>query len=114
MSDLVERVREALYYANPIKVFDNDGSTIGHLLWFEARDVPFWAPTEEEARAAIAEVRRFDVERGPSDAEIEKAVVGSWERDGAYRADTKTRQLLLRDMTTALKAAAKVRQEEAE
>ena len=74
MSDLVERVREALYYANPIKVFDNDGSTIGHLLWFEARDVPFWAPTEEEARAAIAEVRRFDVEQENSRKHAEKVV----------------------------------------
>ena len=100
MSDLVERVREALYYANPIKVFDNDGSTIGHLLWFEARDVPFWAPTEEEARAAIAEVRRFDVERGPSDAEIEGSCEPLRELRGEPGADA------------VLRIAAKIRQEE--
>ena len=100
MSDLVERVREALYYANPIKVFDNDGSTIGHLLWFEARDVPFWAPTEEEARAAIAEVRRFDVERGPSDAEVEGSCEPLRELRGEPGADA------------VLRIAAKIRQEE--
>ena len=100
MSDLVERVREALYYANPIKVFDNDGSTIGHLLWFEARDVPFRAPTEEEARAAIAEVRRFDVERGPSDAEVEGSCEPLRELRGEPGADA------------VLRIAAKIRQEE--
>lgn len=50
MSDLVERVADAIA---TVEMGEGD--------------------LNDRARAAIAEVRRFDVERGPSDAEIEVA-----------------------------------------
>ena len=63
---------------------------------------------EEISAAVIAEVRRFDVERGPSDAEL----------TAFADAEIKARRWDYHDARTAnrkgMEAAAKVRQEEAE
>jgi hypothetical protein len=84
MDELIEQVREALYRADPIRIYDNDGSTVGYRSWEEARDTPFIVPTADDAIAAIRAVRAFDVEHGPSEAEEQAAynvIIGKPTRD---------------------------------
>ena len=77
MSDLVERVADAIA---TVEMGEGD--------------------LNDRARAAIAEVRRFDVERGPSDAEVEGSCEPLRELRGEPGADA------------VLRIAAKIRQEE--
>ena len=71
-----------------------------------ARDIaeevgdPNWQNHAAAARRYIAEVRRFDVERGPSDAEVEGSCEPLRELRGEPGADA------------VLRIAAKIRQEE--
>ena len=99
MSDLVERVADAIA---TVEMGEGD--------------------LNDRARAAIAEVRRFDVERGPSDAEIEAMVIemgkisgyGSSMKDLMNELGTDDVDYMAVEVKETWAAAARVRQEEAE
>lgn len=93
MSDLFERVRDTI-------------APIAQNINFNDMPDGFYPVVEEIAGAAIAEVRRYDVERGPSDAEL----------TAFADAEIKARRWDYHDARTAnrkgMEAAAKVRAEE--
>ena len=98
MSDLVERVSTAIreaYNAHVEATSSFEGRGGHYTEWIYEPVYP-----DILARAAIAEVRRFDVERGPSDAEIEGSCEPLRELRGEPGADA------------VLRIAAKIRQEE--
>lgn len=93
MDELIEQVKRAMYEASPRLIFDEDGSTIGHVPWEEFTPAPFtWEGNDDLAIAAIRAVRAYDVALGPSEAEIEAAgdeVMGAdWRRPGFEQWDT--------------------------
>ena len=102
MSDLVERVARAIYEGDPESPFWHvaGGEHTALYDWREGSDESPHPYYRRLARAAIAEVRRFDVERGPSDAEIEGSCEPLRELRGEPGADA------------VLRIAAKIRQEE--
>jgi hypothetical protein len=74
MNELVERVAEAIYEstrAHLMTVFRVPAATAS----WEFEDAKGRRPFLDQARAAIAAVRAWDVERGPSEAEIEAALL---------------------------------------
>lgn len=71
MDELIEQVKRAMYEASPRLIFDEDGSTIGHVPWEEFTPAPFtWEGNDDLAIAAIRAVRAYDVAVGPTEAEI--------------------------------------------
>lgn len=66
MDELIEQVKRAMYEASPRLIFDEDGSTIGHVPWEEFTPAPFtWEGNDDLAIAAIRAVREYDVKHGP-------------------------------------------------
>lgn len=97
MSDLFERVRDTI-------------APIAQNINFNDMPDGFYPVVEEIAYAAIAEVRAFDVERGPSDKEVTEAYQ-AWAAKMAGQSDIHPMGPSIRAMC---RAAARVRQEEAE
>ena len=96
MSDLITRVAE---------VIERQMMKIGGFR-YEGDPGSYHPAIEEISSAVIAEVRRYDVGRGPSDAEIARA-------DWVYLDAQKSGYFMSEDRTQlALNAAAKVRAEE--
>jgi hypothetical protein len=95
MDELIEQVKRAMYEASPRLIFDEDGSTIGHVPWEEFTPAPFtWEGNDDLAIAAIRAVRAFDLAVGPTEAEIEaamKASTGYWGNGATSCADVLTR-----------------------
>jgi hypothetical protein len=90
--ELIERVANAISTSKDAGAFYND-----------------WRDWEYEAIAAIATVRSYDCEVGPSEAEIEEALDGYCEegwRDSSYI----NLEMERRDMNAGLRAAAVERQ----
>jgi hypothetical protein len=110
MDELIEQVREALYRADPIRIYDNDGSTVGYRSWEEARDTPFIVPTADDAIAAIRAVRAYDVAVGQSEAEIEAAVV-AWLGTDRISPDEISHDDLKRGLRAAAAERARVAEE---
>ena len=100
MSDLVERVARSL---------DPRAWESGVPLLSQRRRQD---RARNKAAAAIAAVRAFDVEQGPVTEEAEAAILVTWRHDPEILNSWDVRGPLTRDMTAALKAAAKVRAEE--
>lgn len=74
MDELIEQVKRAMYDTSPQPIFDEDGSTIGHVPWEEFTPAPFtWEGNDDLAIAAIRAVRAFDLAVGPTEAEIDRA-----------------------------------------
>jgi len=85
MDELIEQVKRAMYEASPRLIFDEDGSTIGHVPWEEFTPAPFtWEGNDDLAIAAIRAVRAYDLAVGPTEAEEQAAynvIIGKPTRD---------------------------------